>query len=760
MADTYTYYTLGDYYDTTEEVVSNDTLFVGISGSDLLSFKDKWNTTNLERIFNQYTPNKKEEYRAAFEVQLVNIATGQQVTWKEKFIPGTVIFLPKDKINRAVAARDGGRNQVIGSDSKNRNTNTLSYLSDEVDKIINDDTYQQTVITESTRDGSTVTQAVPNARVKIWSRAMSYIEGQPKKNKETELLGRWIDVSRYVQVMQTHTDKMGGNFSFTLVPVMSEYSEASSTWESDRSTISNAGDDMIAQSTVFTKNKSGDLKRGNYIFNMALQENDIVYIAFEPLDNEIDEERSFIQDGISEAAGDNTAPWGFGLYDMIGLIDSVSQSFSPGDNDITIDVQGRDLSKLLIEDGSYMYSNLWEGHNFFLEKEDGLLKRSFGPGGRQAYNFYAEPRYRSVQEAVLFIINVLSNITVCPDETTNGNSEGSVITTTSKNDATSEFITQSGNGIWRSVKLGFDENIKERRLVDTGLGTPDGSLLDLIFNYAQEPWIETIMDTYNKHWHLIFRMPPFDKKRVKEFIDIGYFTNVFVDNKDVLNESLDWETEVYSLYQLDYKAATGGKETVFSVIPTVPLPDYAEMYGTRRWKGSSNMIPVSLVDDANGPDNAAYVRSQGINDLTWVIETHAYLPFTRRGTISINGDRRFKKNTWFHYKPTNEIFYITGVTHNFNGGGPIDRTTILTVTRGMVLDYVTGEETVPGTGEELSYFNIISIEKLNNFLKNQLKVNDSTDGTSKNSQGSTATNFRVNREVFNFFRTRSQFKDK
>src|SRR5690554_641312 len=107
--------------------------------------------------------------------------------------------------------------------------------------------------------------------------------------------------------------------------------------------------------------------------------------------------------------------------------------------------------------------------------------------------------------------------------------------------------------------------------------------------------------------------------------------------------------------------------------------------------------------------------------------TTIYKPFTRKGTIIVNGDRRLKKGTWFYYKPTNEIFYILSVTQSYSSS--IDRTTVIQVERGMVLDYVTGDRTINVNGKdvELSYFNIVDTERMSSRLRQQLNTKESQD---------------------------------
>ena len=84
------------------------------------------------------------------------------------------------------------------------------------------------------------------------------------------------------------------------------------------------------------------------------------------------------------------------------------------------------------------------------------------------------------------------------------------------------------------------------------------------------------------------------------------------------------------------------------------------------------------------------------------------------------------------------------------------RSTTLSVERGMVLDYAKGSLDMQEESgvEELSYFNIIGISKLSNYLKKQFEKRPA------NGAQTTESNFRVNPKIFNFFLRREQFSRK
>ena len=892
---------LGDKFTTTNQAASEWALFTELTESDILKIKDKDGFSNLERIYYQNSYDTQEELRVDFDQRFLKLDTEASIDWPHPYVVGTIILVPKDKINRAVAARDGGSKQLARDPNYVAIGDSAKFQAEEAEKIVTNGGYRKVIIGEHGDGYNFVKKEVPSVQVYLWCRGLkdgvndsrvgSKIQ-KPGSDQELDsdgLYGRWIDISRYVVNANISTDSNGGNFNIVLPPVQGLYSTETQSWEVDPSTLREQGSTIVGQSSLFERDSVGRPQRTEFYFKNAISANDLIFISFEPLAYEGEDRLESGQKGDNILRPENISP-SRGQWDMIGLVDSVNQSAVAGSNDITITVSGRDLSKLIIEDGSYLFPLLFDEHNW-VHKGSRLLQRNIFTN---EYNFFAEPRYRTVEQAVQTIINVASNIRVIPDnvaEQAGGTSEGfkerrleklspnekvaeglfieakkyvtklresnlpadvmssiipadvieiqvleklitflepivlgnpdnttleirykdwyAVIQTETGipspangteveenyrgailegvlNDSDTnsdtlellkfahdyitvrdsahesvEIIDSVGGGVWRWVKLIFDESIRNRRLADVSLGRPDGSLINLIWTYAQAPWIEFSVDTWGNNFYFTFRTPPWTKKIIREQLAAGWIDNVVVEGVDILQESLDFDTECYSTYQIDYKAGSFGTSSqLMSVIPTIPFPELAEIWGNKRLRVATNMLPFSDVEDVNAPQNRSYLRGAGIDDLIFAVDINIYKPFTRKGTIVLNGDRRLKKNTWFHYKPTNEIFYITGVSNNY-ASSQVDRTTTITVERGMVLDYVNGGTTidVDGRREEISYFNIINSEKISQRLKELLN----TDGEQAEEENSTATYedggsiFRVNRPVLDFFLQKRQF---
>ena len=146
-------------------------------------------------------------------------------------------------------------------------------------------------------------------------------------------------------------------------------------------------------------------------------------------------------------------------------------------------------------------------------------------------------------------------------------------------------------------------------------------------------------------------------------------------------------------------------------------------------------------------------RTQTYSDLKYIIDCHSYLPFTEKGTITLNGDRRIKRGTVVRLVSSGKLAYVDEVEHTYSiSNNTVDRKTILTLSRVMVEKFVRGERVVvEKDGQQLStfmsYFNIVNTD-----LQFTTTIDDNG-----NSRRSIANSWQVNRDVFDFFVARKQF---
>ena len=243
--------------------------------------------------------------------------------------------------------------------------------------------------------------------------------------------------------------------------------------------------------------------------------------------------------------------------------------------------------------------------------------------------------------------------------------------------------------------------------------------MNFIHGLAQQPLVEFYADTYGDTYNLIFRKPPYDQKSIISEIEGKQNTEnktlsvtpviIDIEEDDVLQEHLVMnDSQVYSWYHLFPQVAiTGGEDFSMSYLPAIFFEEYAEAFGSRPFQQSHSYIPF----DKNA--NIADFGQQAVNDLKYVIESSQYLPFSRRGTITLNRDRRLKIGNWIRYKPTGEMFYLNHVTHQYSvREDGTDRVTMISVERGLVEQLIYGIEYINdrGVAKYVSYFNIINTE--------------------------------------------------
>lgn len=558
----------------------------------------------------------------------------------------------------------------------------------------------------------------------------------------SKALDKIIDITPFVENLNTTVAPDGGSFNFTLSPVLS-YQGLSKTSMGYVNFFSIDSD---------TKGKF------NIDFNYRkLQQNDIVFLRFEKLKLEQDRDIKKITENGDFEINKNQLP--NKVYDMIGLIDDVGEYYNAGSNEVSINVSGRDLIKLLQEDGSYFFpvSMLENTDITFVNtnSNDRWFKRTFVTGAFKSMFIYSR---RSIEDTIGFIINQLSNLGVVSNDLfksyensidTDEKLRGSHISITGENQDYVNWV--ENNGIWQIIKVLVDDSLADRRIANSQISKPDGSLLDQMNNLCQKPFVEFFGDTYGANYNFIARQPPFTKEAIKEWMKIA----LTIDKSDVLSSNLSWETEYYTWFQLNPQDSFLGKaqSVALAYLPVVWFQQFADKFGNHRLVITDNYQSHLAFQGEQQEKNTNKFKEAVINDFKLIIDSYIYLPFTRRGTITINGDRRIKRGTWIKYAPTNELFYVESVANNFSiSENSIDRTTTLTVKRGLVMDFIEGHRELNGIYP--SYFNIANTELIKKTLINKYAAN-------KNSTSNVTTNvsssFVVDDDIFNFFLQRRQF---
>ena len=654
-----------------EEFVASDLSLVReMTVQEILTYTDNTGISNLDRVYDAYTLEQQREFSAAFQsgtLSTLNV--------------GTLLALPKDRINNEPLI--GESNAVLESIS------AQAFVAEKLRELEEDPDFTQIYQPEDEANGVTK-EMYPNVTVWIWSRALANaVDSQGEDVKE--LPGTIIDVSKFVTNVSTSTAGQGGDFQLQLPAITGEWNEETG-WQIRQDLISN-NDHQTQRDYTYEDVLNRDDRRSTFYFHNILQENDLVFIRFEVLQNET-LRRNFPNDFIvnnSELPG-NT-------YDMIGLIDSNTVSIDPETNLVSINVAGRDLMKLFIEDGAYVYPEQFGINAQLKDNQDNnsLRQRLFSNGGLTLLSSFVK---RPIDFTVLFVVNQLANIGVIPNDLLQSYGEDRSRRFNLEELGNPQTLTETVmQGIWQICKFVFDESIADRRVVDSSISFANGSLINYINKVCQDPWVQFYGDTYGDQYTFITRQPPFTREGFISLIppeptpdDPFPYGNI--RDEDVIAEDLQFDNEnAFSWYRLRPQAQLNGigDGITLAFVPAVYFDRYADIWGSRPYDVVSNYVNYVPRTGDKESLQKGYYDQQIIHDLKFIIDSNAYLPFTRRGTITINGDRRFKKGTVVRHLGTGEVFYVDAVTQDYTiSQNGVDRVTILQVSRGMVERYVTG----------------------------------------------------------------------
>jgi hypothetical protein len=694
---------------------------------DFLRIVGEDSRTNRQRIESTYIRQADRRLRGS-EAAILPLKTG------------TTLYIEQDQINTQAFLTEGI--EVVSTDEPAFKAAQLAAL--EADKG-----YIQVnrPVSGQLHTGISKT-SYPEMTVWIWCRSLS-----PRNQEDDELKGEFFDLSPFIERISTNMGKNGGNCQITLPPLECVLDE-DNKWSLKKSTIIQfpGSNEYVAQTSLFQVNNNGGtvdevLQRSQFLFQNMIGTNDLVLIRFETLDMEKEQRYSDQNDfyvNKKNIAGR--------IYDMIGLVDSTTQVVSTASNEVNIQINGRDLSKLFLDDGTYFFA---------LENSQGVLKfagqstiksplinRIFADNGM---SFIALYMHTSIEHVLKFIMQQLAVIKIVPDElfSSYGDRRNTRFNVTNHKDKAIEnsdyrkiHEEELASGIWQIVKLVIDKSVSQRRVADSSMSMANGSLMNFIRAVCQEPLVEVIFDSYGDQYHLIVRKPPHDQKALISLIEGKVNTEdgtvttapaiVDINLEDVLDEQFTFDdNEVYSWYQFYPKGALIGDAQNYSLsyLPAIYLPEYAEVWGSKPYVHSNTYLPYT---GKRSPEKGLDIcERQALEDLKYVVESHQYLPFTRKGQIRLTMDRRLKIGNVIRYKPTGEIFFIDHVTHSFAiNDQSIDATTTIHVTRGMVEQLIYGAylKNENDTPRWVSYFNIVNTSLVFNEIEtiNRVPVKSQT----------------------------------
>lgn len=699
----YKYSTIQDFIDIWQKVIPTGKK--KYTPSDLLKVKNEKGVSNLDIIWGTYDKEEQAKYKSDYD-------SGTLPYVKQ----GTTLFCPKDDtpLSLTKAAKEG---QFVSQGS------FKAYWGENYESLISDEEYLPDTSVTSSLKGTGINAKIISMNVRVWV----YIKA----------LDKVMDLSPYVLQVVTTKSKQTGEFTVLLSPF---YANESSF----------AFGESIVEQFNLVSNEGAQVKSFQEKF---IQNNDIVFIRFERLKKEkstgdLDLGKQVnLEIPVSKIAKNN-------IWDMIGFVDTCTSSFEAQGNVKSITIEGRDISKLFMEDGCYFIPLLNATDTFshwYEMSEDSIwFKRNVLTGAFSNLLWsYAE---KPIRECLWFIVNVMSTIGIAKnnvfDSWQDKRTEGYDIGAKEKRPV---------NGVWQIVKVFVEDILEKRVLIDSSIANPNGTLLEYMTRVCQFPLVEFYFDTYVNTIDVVVRQPPFNKDAILGAYKNGQYVTIASDN--LQGYDLSYDTRSYSWYQLRVMDNHAGQRNTTSLafVPIVYLDDYAEVFGNKKMSFTDQYLNYKETDGVNKTQTLANFQEAALNDLIYIIESTAYLPFTRTGTITINGDRRIKVGTFVYFEPTNEFFYVSSVINNVSFlDGNLQRQTIMQVERGMYVPILSNsfssvKNRQDNAGEESKdvkpdYFKLVDLTE----MKNAVKV-------AQKDQIATLVSPKVDRKQFEYFLNRKMF---
>ncbi len=400
-------------YHTDPSIESIQKLFereqiFGLSINDFLNYPPKDTSRNRDLIFKSLTVQKQKEIGSADNVQ-ENIE-----------LPAPLkLRIPKENLSIDLILTE--------SNFKAPNFDYNAFVVESLKDVLNNNGFYDS--------SEIMVKSEPSATVWLWSKALATKSGG---------IGKLIDISPWVEQLDTNVTKTGGNFSLTLAPIkaslkgawaaQAENGELDSFFEKhDRQNPNNNYESGVPSGFWETKNGERVAKisitegnvidgRTQYFFHHVISNNDLLFISFD------NKEPNFTGDNITNA----DLPYQF--FEMIGLVDDNSTSYDPMGN-VMISITGRDCMKLLLEDGTFFFSNSFASK----DSEGGVFKnQAVSADGTSTFNKidseattsrssarmkvsgivegFFNPNLRTIDKIMNLLVGHLSNIQICPDE--------------------------------------------------------------------------------------------------------------------------------------------------------------------------------------------------------------------------------------------------------------------------------------------------------------------------------------------------------
>lgn len=579
---------------------------------------------NADYIFSKYSDVEKKQYGSA-NANFVKV--------------GTLLDLPRE--DRVFILEF----QRYGITPTNINEMDAPYLSGEVKQFLSS---KLNVIEYGEENPQLYVKRFNKVYVKIFSRALNKV----------------IYLTPFLENASVQVANLGGSFNMVLQGI--PYIE-NSQGEIEMN-VSKFGEEFLSK---YTYSRDSQPK---IFFEKVLNPQDLIFIKLEEPFLSGEEEY------INVDTVDN--------YDMIGLVDKVlpMKNFDNEKISISVSIQGRDLIKIFVEDGTHYFP-----YQFYVtaNKEEGdeiKAKDNFFVGGNRISDKYATRIFGSLNEVELLgnktirqIMNfVTSKLKVMTLNLGNfGNSS-----------AFSEGIEEQG--IWNFIEIDLEPNVANRVLFDSSILTMQGSILNFIKKILQEPFVEILSDTIGNKFRFIVRTPPTLKETYKNNPTLVISKKYLVSDQTGISD----ET-VYSWFYLRPTAMYFGDQTLAAIQNrAIGFEKLLDIYGSKKLD-LEHTYTYYTTNDPYKKEDKDNSKVQNIEDLVWMVKSFGMEQFLKKGTLTFTNIAGIKKGMNIYIPEDDMLYYIESYSHNFT---LTNRTTSVNVTRGLKLSEID------------TYYDLIKIE--------------------------------------------------
>jgi len=649
--------------------------------------------------------------------QFDEIIEGQE---ENLIVVGTILMVPFNCVGLS-------RISSVGNSFFQTETNTAEFIYDSMSKLIDSNVngfFKDREISysgeflNSQKGFDTLLKIYPRLTVWMYCKSLgSEITNAPLYASD----GAIVNLTPFIQSLKTTQGATGGSWSLQIQPISCECSNEG--WRLNRVSFAeflHNKENNFVESVRAQYPEGKHTKRTNFLFHNLITANDIIFIKFDDINQAGDTRKvsKSFEFNVENTQLPNQQ------YDMIGLVDINSCSVNQKSASVSISIAGRDMMKLLIEDGSYWLNipdfvpskGLFVNGNFDPFSRTRVMRRMELAGVRgNPTGIFNNDIPPSLGELIATIFSSLASVEICSDSLFASYNSKKLSSYYKFNEENSDVEKFQGAGIWAIIKVLQDESIIKRRCIDASIDYHQGSLLLGLQKYCQSPWVELMGDTYGDQYYFLVRKPPFDYASFKALIDVAqnFGELYFVHGNRVISDNLNYDDQnAYCWYRISSSKVINNVTidfaSLFSIYPVVYFPEYNEIFGNRAYDINSNYIDGldNQVNIAQAKEQNDFIKQQLLSDLRYLVESTAYLPFTRKGSITILGHKRIKRGTVFKYELTGEWFYVDQVSLGYSiVGNTIEATTTYIVSRGMIATSDDGKDLLP------LYFNIINFKE-------------------------------------------------